>query len=127
MLFDTNKQIGNSGLSLAIAYYGANGYIVSIPLNDTQDYDLIIDKNNVIQKVQVKATKFKSKYNIYCVSVKSSGGTKGSVYKLVKDTNIDILFAVCGNGDLYEIPKSDIIQSGSISLGKKYEKYKVLI
>ena len=43
MKFDTNREKGNSGLAMAIAYYGTNGYIISLPLNDTQDYDLIID------------------------------------------------------------------------------------
>ena len=35
MYFKNNKEKGNTGLAMAIAYYGANGYIVSIPLNDT--------------------------------------------------------------------------------------------
>ena len=39
MNFKTNKEKGNTGLGVAIAYYSSNGYIVSIPLNDTQDYD----------------------------------------------------------------------------------------
>ena len=49
MKFATNKEKGNTGLGIAIAYYSSNGYTVSIPLNDTQDYDLIIDKNNNIK------------------------------------------------------------------------------
>ena len=56
MIFDTNKEKGRAGMSLAIAYFGANGYTVSIPLNDTQDYDLIVDKDNILLKVQVKFT-----------------------------------------------------------------------
>ena len=31
MVFDTNKEKGNSGLGMAIAYYSCNGYIVSVP------------------------------------------------------------------------------------------------
>ena len=46
MNFSTNKEKGNSGLGIDIAYFSSHGYIVSIPLNDTQDYDLIVDKNN---------------------------------------------------------------------------------
>lgn len=38
MKFSTNKEKGNSGLGIAIAYFSINGYTVSIPLNDTQDY-----------------------------------------------------------------------------------------
>lgn len=44
MNFKTNKEKGNSGLAMLIAYFTTNGYTVSIPLNDTQDYDLIIEK-----------------------------------------------------------------------------------
>lgn len=44
MIFNTNKEKGNAALGLAIAYFSSNGYTVSIPLNDTQDYDLIVEK-----------------------------------------------------------------------------------
>ena len=68
MIFNTNKEKGNSSLGIAIAYYSSNGYTVSIPLNDTQDYDLIIDKNNVLKKVQVKSTlNICDKYKKYLV------------------------------------------------------------
>ena len=40
-----------AGLSIAIAYFGSNGYVVSIPLNDTQDYDLVVEKDNKFYKV----------------------------------------------------------------------------
>jgi hypothetical protein len=35
MIFNTNKEKGRAGLSFAIAYFGSNGYTVSLPLNDT--------------------------------------------------------------------------------------------
>lgn len=44
MAFDSNKNIGNSSLGIAIAYFTNKNYTVSIPLNDTQDYDLIVEK-----------------------------------------------------------------------------------
>lgn len=51
MNFDSNKEKGNSGLGMAIAYFTTKGYTVSIPLNDIQDYDLgyrnIEIKNNI--------------------------------------------------------------------------------
>ena len=75
MVFNTNKEKGNSGLGLAIAYFTTKGYTVSIPLNDTQDYDLIIDKNNELKRVQVKSTGCKTKYGNYQVALKSCGGT----------------------------------------------------
>ena len=77
MVFNTNKEKGNTSLGIAIAYYTCKGYTVSIPLNDTQDYDLIVDKDNVLKKIQVKSTDCKTKYGNYQVALKSCGGTKG--------------------------------------------------
>ena len=36
MLFETNKDKGRAGMAMGIAYFGANGYTVNMPLNDTQ-------------------------------------------------------------------------------------------
>ena len=125
MKFNTNKEKGNTGLGIAIAYYTANGYIVSVPLNDTQDYDLIVDKNNKIFKVQVKATSCKTKYEIYQVALKSCGGTKGKTYKTIVKTNIDEIFIVTDNIDIYIIPIEKINNYSTLNLCEKYINYKV--
>ena len=127
MLFNTNKERGNTGLALAIAYFGANGATVSVPLNDTQDYDILIDIDGIIKKVQVKFTSYKEKSGNYSCRLTSSGGTRGIVYKRVIDTDIDLLFIVCSNKDMYLIPKSVITQRTTINLCSKTEQYKVEI
>ena len=123
MVFATNKEKGNSGLGMAIAYFTTNGYTVSIPLNDTQDYDLIVEKENKLQKVQVKSTGCIGKGNHYQVALKSCGGTKGTTYKTIVDTNIDLLFILTEQKEMYLIPKKDINNVSTLSLCKKYEKY----
>lgn len=125
MEFVTNKEKGNSALGIAIAYFSTNGYVVSIPLNDTQDYDLIVEKNGKYYSIQVKATSCKTKYGIYQVSLKSCGGTRGKTYKTVIDTNIDYLFVVTDKIDIYLIPKKVITNRSTLNLCEKYEKYKV--
>jgi len=126
MNFNTNKEKGNVGLGIAIAYYTSNGYTVSIPLNDTQDYDLIVDKNNILKRVQVKASSFKDKRGNYQVALKSCGGTKGKTYKTVADTDIDEVFILLDNMDAYIIPKIAITNRSTINIGcLKYEKYKI--
>ncbi len=127
MNFFTNKEKGNTGLGIAIAYFSSHGYIVSIPLNDTQDYDLVIDKNHTIKKVQVKSTSCKTQYDIYQVSLKSCGGTKGKTYKTLIDTNVDILFIVTDKLDTYLIPIEFIKNKSSLNLCKKYINFKVSI
>lgn len=125
MLFETNKEKGNTGLGIAIAYYTCNGYIVSIPLNDTQDYDLVVDENETIKKVQIKSTACKTRYGKYQVALKSCGGTKGKTYKTVVDTKVDELFIVTDNLDIYIIPINEINNKSTLNLCEKYEKYKI--
>lgn len=125
MNFDTNKDKGNSSLGIAIAYYASNGYIVSIPLNDTQDYDLVVDKDNLIKKVQVKSTGCKTKYGNYQVALKSCGGTKGKTYKTIIETNIDEVFIVTKDIEIYILPIKELKNKSTINLCSKYQKYKV--
>ena len=127
MIFESNKEKGNAGLGIAVAYYSSNGYTVSIPLNDTQDYDLIVDKNNVLKKVQVKATSCKTKYNRYQVALKSCGGTKGETYKTIIDTKIDEVFIVTDTMEMFIIPIEEIKNKSTLNLSEKYEKNRVNI
>ena len=121
----TNKEIGNASLGTAIGYFTNIGCTVSIPLNDTQDYDLLVDFDGNIKKVQVKGTSFKTNYGIYQVSLKSSGGTKGKIYKTIKDTDVDLLFIATDDGSMYLIPKDKISNSSSMNLNEVYKDYRL--
>lgn len=108
MLFDNNKNKGRTGLALGIAYYGANGYTVCMPLNDTQWYDFLIEKDGIIQTVQCKATASKN----HTIDFRSTGGTNGAEYDNVLKHDLDILFCIdCLTNTLYSIPLQDIKQS----------------
>lgn len=126
MNFKTNKEKWNFGLGMAIAYFTTNGYVVSNPLNDTQDYDLVIEKHNKLYTVQVKATGCKTKYNVYQVALKSCGVTKGKEYKTVVNTNVDYIFILDAEKKMYLIPKKEIKNKSTINLGKNTEKYRVI-
>lgn len=125
MNFFTNKEKGNTALGMAIAYFSSQGYTVSIPLNDTQDYDLIVEKDKKLQTVQVKSSGCKTKYGSYQVALKSCGGTKGTTYKTFKDTSVDLLFIFLKDYSMYLIPKNYINNSSTITLTNKYVNFKV--
>lgn len=125
MNFKTNKEKGNAGLGIAIAYYSSNGYTVSIPLNDTQDYDLIVDKDNNLKRVQVKSTSCITKSGNYQVALKSCGGTKGNTYKRVIDTCIEEVFILTEKLDMYIIPIKELKNKSTLSICDKYNIYKV--
>ena len=110
MIFNTNKDRGRAGLSLAIAYFGANGYCVNLPLNDTQFYDLVVEKEGKFYTVQCKATGTVDN----SISLRNTGGTKGKVYDNVcNHSNLDYLFCVDRNKNMFLIPVKDIISSGN--------------
>lgn len=125
MLFETNKEKGNAGLAMAIAYFGTHGYNVCLPLNDTQDFDLIVEKDGIMQRVQCKATSQRTPYNVTTVDLRSTGGTKGSVYKTLIETNIELLFVINESKEIWLIPKSSITNIKSLNLGDKYQEFKI--
>ena len=109
MLFETNKDKGRAGMSLGIAYFGANGYTVNIPLNDTQWYDFVAEKDGIFYTVQCKATGS----NDNAVLLKSCGGTKGTAYDNVINHPLDFLFCLDKDMNMYLIPGEDIKNSGN--------------
>lgn len=104
------KQIGRLGMSYAIAYYTDQGYTISIPLNDTQWYDLIIEKDHVFQTVQCKATTTADGQ----IDLRCTGGTNGGVYAQTTDYPIDRLFCLDAQYNMYDIPMADILASKKI-------------
>lgn len=110
MLFETNKDKGRAGMVLAIAYFGANGYTVSIPLNDTQWYDFVAEKDGKFYTVQCKATGSKDGM----IRLVSSGGTKGSVYDSVLEHSLDYLFCLDQYQNMFLIPMQDIKANGNV-------------
>lgn len=106
---------GNIALGQAIAYFTANEYIVSIPLNDCQWYDLIVEKDNVFQTVQVKFTSVKSNNNNYICSLKTTSPS-GKILYSVNEKPIDLLFCYCENADMFLIPVKEIKNSSQITL-----------
>jgi len=121
------KHQGNVGLGLAIAHYTSNGHIVSIPLNDSQDYDLIVDFFGVLTRVQVKTCAYQTENGTYNVSLCTSGGNSSRHQKKFHSSDdYDILFVVTGDRKTYEIPSKDISHiKNQINLPTKYEKYQL--
>ena len=109
MLFETNKDKGRAGMALGIAWFGANGYTVNVPLNDTQWYDFIVEKDGVFQTVQCKATGSEDN----SIHLKSCGGTNGGVYDTVLAHPLDYLFCIDKEQHMFVIPMSDLRTAGN--------------
>ena len=99
------KQIGRIGLSMAINYFTCQGYTVSLPMNDTQWYDIVIEKDGIFQTVQCKATQTESGE----IDFRSTGGTNGGVYdSLMNHSELDYLFCVNKDFNMWLIPIKDM-------------------
>lgn len=104
-----------------------NGYTVSIPLNDNQSYDLIVDDKKEVKRVQVKTTKFKpKKCNKYVVQLKSVRSNK-KVNKINRfdSSSCELVFIVTEDRSIYLIPSADLNNKTSLMLGKLAEKWKL--
>lgn len=128
MLFDNainSKKQGDIGMCYAMAYYAKLGWTVSVPVTDSQDYDLVVDNGTRLFKVQVKTTKSISPSGNYIVSLRTIGGT--GKCKDFSENSSDLLFALTDSGDCYSIPKSEISAVSSVALGERYLPYRVTL
>ena len=119
---------GNVGLGRAIAYYTAKCIPILLPLNDTQKYDLAIDKDGKLQRVSVKTSQYKAKSGNYEVLLKNCGGSSGvSKTRYFDNNNCDIVFILTIDDTMYEIPSSKIDSKTSLTLTDKWDSYKVTL
>ena len=123
-----SKQ-GNVGLGAAIAYYTSVGIPISIPLNDTQGYDLVVDKEGLLYRVSVKTTQDMNDSNTsHVVWLRNSGGSSGkSKTRPFNKESCDILFVLTKSGDLYEIPTDKINVTTALTLTEDWKNYIVSI
>lgn len=122
----TTARQGCIGLAYAIAYYTKCGYAVSIPLIDDQPYDLLIEIEGVVSKIQVKTTSiFVS--GSFQVQLKSSRGNKTeNIIKKFDTTKVDRLFALTSNGKCYDIPSSYLVgKEYSVALNRHCDPFMV--
>lgn len=117
---NTNQK-GNLALGKAISYFTENNYIVSLPLNDSQCYDLIIEKDGILKTVQIKYTsEQKSNGNFIC---RLQTKNQNKIFYSLKDTFCNLLFIFCSNGDMFLIPINEIVNNNMITLFKEKSKY----
>lgn len=118
-----SKKRGDIGLGAAIFWFAKNGVTVSIPLTDSQDYDLVVDMGG-LKRVQVKTTSNVSKSGSYEVGLRVCGGNRSGSGKIKKfnKNKIDLLFVLDANGATYLIPSSQLNVTNSISLNA-YKKF----
>lgn len=119
------KDKGNYAVGLAIAYFTKQLATILVPLNDSQEYDLVID-DGTLRKVQVKFTNSKNPAGNYQISLRSISGSSRKEYANVTTSGVDLLFVVTNDSDILLLPIEDVVNRSSISITKELlDKYKV--
>ena len=118
---------GNLGLAKAINYFVSHSIPVSIPLNDTQKYDLVADFNGKLQRISIKTSRnTHTNGKTYEVQLRNTGGSSGkSVIRLFDNESADYLFVYTADDKMYLIPFSEIAATSAITVGIKYTDYLV--
>lgn len=128
MNFRNSKQQGDYGVLQAINYYMGKGYDVSLPFGDNLRYDLIVDKEGTLYRVQCKTSVTKNRHGTgFEVRLCTSGGNQSwnKVMKTISATEVDLVFAWCADGSIWEIPASDVENKKTFSATSFNHKYHV--
>ena len=139
MVISEKHKTGTVSELIAASYFVRNNYIVSKPITDFHEYDLIVD-DGTLKRVQVKTAYWdnsKKRYLVSCVTSHIRGNGK-RYNKKYSEGSFDILCAVeHKTNSIYLIPAEKIIGRRSITLypeGKpetvnsrydNFEQYKV--
>jgi hypothetical protein len=122
------KQKGDAALGQAIAYFLGQGYEICLPIGDKRDYDLIVEKEGILARVQVKYGGLYKDETRCTVALRVMGGNQSYFYaKKYSADAFEYLFVHTAKGESYVLPwNTEIIGKSVISIeAKKYVKYRV--
>lgn len=115
-----SRRKGSIAVAEAIAYFINKGLTVLVPIADCDKYDLGIDLEGKINRVQCKYSNYKEPSGAFIVDLTTFGGYREKTYHTkYKDGDFDLLFIYCGNRDKYLIPAEKILGKSHISIGVK--------
>jgi hypothetical protein len=124
-MFKNSKKQGDAGLGQAIAYFTMKGYDLALPLTDSADWDLIVEMEDGLKRVQVKTSSQLTESNFEKFECAVKGGNQSfSTTKDIQAQQWDLLFLHhLVTGKQAVIPKDVITSKNQINLGPKYAQY----
>lgn len=126
----THTKQGDLGEARAIYEYTKMGYIVSKPLCDSAKYDIIVDDEITLKRVQVKTSQCVSgtgNGKAYSINLVTSGGnTSTNTRRKPEDGDYDELFVLTEMDECWMIPSEHTVGKSMIVVGNtKYNEYKI--
>ena len=126
-MFKNSKKQGDAGLGQAIAYFTMLGYDIALPLTDSADWDLIVEMEDGLKRVQVKTSSQLSSTGVMKFNCDVKGGNQSfnKPAKTIQQQQWELIFLhhlVTKKQAL--IPKEVLVTKGQINLGSSQCKYK---
>jgi hypothetical protein len=110
----TTQRKGDIAVAQAVSTFTKLGWDVSLPLTESASYDLVIDVESKLKRVQVKYTSVK---DVDLRRIHSN--SKGYVVKKSKENSYDWLYVLDKDGNEY-LFKVCLCERRSVSLQEKY-------
>lgn len=123
----SSKEKGDLAVASAIHHYMSNGYEVCLPIGDKRPYDIIVELDGNVSRVQVKYAGFYNAVRQHKVALRITGGNQSfKVAKKYSDSDFDELFVYTANHRKFSIPWRDIKARNEINIEHmKYSSYEI--
>ena len=122
------KQKGDTAMGKAINYFLSNAYEVCLPIGDKRDYDLVVEKEGKLSRVQVKYGGLYNGLTKCVVALRVMGGNQSFYYTKKYAANaFEQLFVYTAKGETYLLPwDAAIVGKSSLSIeAPKYSSFRV--
>lgn len=118
-----SKHLRDAAVGYAVAWFLDRGYTPSIPVAQVI-YDLVVDSDAGLKRVQVKTTCQETRYGRWSASICHRRGNKQIRAAYTRD-EIDLLFVMTGDHQVYLIPVEAVEGKLNIVLDRAYAQYRV--
>ena len=121
------KEKGDLAMGHAINHFISAGYEVCLPIGDKKSWDMVVEKDQQLMKVQVKYAGIYGRDNKCKAGLRITGGNKSSNNsKKYSDKEFDFLFIYTERGERYCVPWSRVSARNEITIeDRKYMAFKV--
>ena len=126
-MFVNSRQLGDRGEISAVGWFAAKDATVAWPLNHSPHWDLIIEWDGVVHRVQVKTSTCYVRRR-WSVAICTRGGNQSwnGVTKRFNASLCDLLFVHVGDGRRWVIPAKAVEAGRAICLGgPKYSEWEI--
>lgn len=122
-----SKEKGDLAVASAIHYFMTNGYEVCLPIGDKKDYDIIVEQDNNLYKVQIKFAGIYSRNGQCKVGLRITGGNQSyNTAKKYGNAAFDFLYVYTEKKQIFLLPWNKVMARNEISIEHmKYQRYNV--